>query len=273
MRLGSVVAAATGAAALLLLGSGARAQVTYTLYDAAMGGRPGDQPWLRQGNTGGTETGPSAGSPFTNLNTTASNTLQNGYSNYNLSLAPTLVNPAFPSLNRATGVTLTFTMRQADATGTLDPARPRAGFSVILLDNDRRGVEIGFQGDTLFTQAPGFLQPAAVTSGANITALTSALTTYTLTFTGDNYALTSGGTTLLNGTVQDYTGTPGLAGIVYNTPRYLFLGDNTTGAGASTDLSFVSVTVAAPEPGTLALVASGALGVLGLAVLRRRFAP
>jgi hypothetical protein len=275
------------AATLLFLSGGARvatAQTTQVLYDAASGVTPTASvpQWLTFGAVPNVAQTFTPGLPsFTRFDTTASEGTYAGYSNRNASVAPavtppfftltptTLVNPAFPNLDRAAGFNLQFTMRLNSETHAGNPVR--AGFSVILLGSDRLGVEVGFQSDTLFAQAPGFGSPAAESvSGAAISALTGAFTTYDLSIAGNTYTLRNGATTLLTGAVKDYTAATGFAGDVYRTPNFLFLGDDTTSASASTDLNFVRITTnaVAPEPASLALFGVVLPGVL--AARRRR---
>lgn len=271
-----------GLAAALLLLSGARiasAQSTTVLYDAASGVTPANfsPKWLEFGAfVSATQTFTSGTPSFTRLDTLATETTYAGYSNYSATanlfpptLTPTtFINPAFPNLERSTGFNLSFTVRLNSETHTGNPVR--AGFSVILLGSDRQGVEIGFQSDTLFAQAPGFGAPAAESvTGAAVSALTGAFTTYDLSIMGNTYTLRNGVNTLLTGTIKDYTAATGFAGDVYRTPNFLFLGDNTTSAAASTDLSFISITTnaAAPEPASMALF--GAI-LPGYMLVRRR---
>jgi hypothetical protein len=269
-----------GLAALLIL-SGARiasAQTTNVLYDAASGVTPSNftPKWLEFGAFISASQTFTAGTPsFTRLSTLGNEGTFAGYSNYNAtatlsppSLTPTtFVNPVFPNLDRTAGFNLRFTIRLNSETHTGNPAR--AGFSVILLGSDRQGVEIGFQSNTIFAQAPGFGTPTESNGEAIIPALTGAFTTYDLSITGNTYALRNGATTLLTGAVKDYTAATGFAGDVYRTPNFLFLGDDTTSASASTDLSFISITAnaAAPEPASLALV--GAI-LPGFVLARRK---
>ncbi len=214
---------------------------------------------------------------FTRLDSSASLGTYAGYSNRMGTVTPAgtppffaltpgaFVNPAFPTLDRTSGFTLSFTIRQNSQTS----ASPvRAGFSVILLGSDSLGVEIGFAGDTLFSQAPGFTTAAESVTGANITTLTGALTNYTLNITGNNYVLSTGNTLLLGGTIKDYTGATGFAGNIYRSTNFVFLGDDTTSASGNTDFAFVAISTA-PEPTT-----GGLCGVLlasgGTLLVRRK---
>jgi len=276
---------------LLLTGAIAAATVSLTglpaanaqtLYDGTAGGTPPSQGSFVLGNVGvtpATETY-NAVQKFTTLDSTASIGTYAGYSNYNVApSAPpvffhptTLVNPTFPALDRTTGFTLHFTAQVLDEnhSGNAD----RAGFSVVLLGSDHQGIEIGFQNGGVFSQSTAFTQ-AETDFSPTLAGLVSSLTSYDLTILGGSYSLTSGGSTLLTGAVRDYSGvTPGLGTSVYSTPNFLFLGDDTSSAGATTNLAAVSITLpsaSAPEPGSAALLALGlALPMACRLRLRRR---
>ena len=84
--------------------------VTITLYDGAAGTTPNSYtstPYLNFGNMGGSQT---ASGGVTNLDTSSSESVQAGYSNYNSS---GLVNSLFPVLDNNAGYTLSFTMKVA----------------------------------------------------------------------------------------------------------------------------------------------------------------
>lgn len=120
--------------------------------------------------------------------------------------------------------------------------RDRAGFSVIVLAADRRGVELGFWTNLVFAQndAPLFThgEEAAHDFAAGFTDLV-------LSLRGERYTLFADGAPLLVGPVRDYTAFSGFPD-VYETPNFLFLGDNTTSAAAEVVLSSV-VLVPAPH--------------------------
>ena len=262
---------------LLLFAIPVSAQTT-VLYNATAGTTPGAQGSLVLGNVGAVpatetfQTGPPA---VANLNSSANQSTYAGYSNYNVSPAAPLlgfttttpVNPAFPALNAANGFTLSFTMQLVSESHTNND---RAGFSVLLLGSDKKGIEIGFQSGGVFSQSTAFTQ-AETNFGPTLPSLLASLTAYDLRIQGSTYTLLTGNTTLLTGAVRDYTGAAGFGSEVYRTSNFVFLGDDTTSAGANINLARVSITAntAAPEPG------SGLLALLGAALpaaawLRRR---
>lgn len=118
----------------------------------------------------------------------------------------------------------------------------RAGFSVIVLAADRRGVELGFWTNLVFAQndAPLFThgEEAAHDFAAGFTDLV-------LSLRGERYTLFADGAPLLAGPVRDYTAFSGFPD-VYETPSFLFLGDNTTSAAAEVVLASV-ILVPAPH--------------------------
>jgi hypothetical protein len=243
--------------------------VTTVLYDSSLGGTPGSgaNPYLSFNNpdAGSSQTFIS-GAAGTNLNTF--NTVVNpflptnessraGYSNYTTSGG--IVNSAFPVLDRITGYTLSFTFKANSQTNNGTNGDFRAGFSAIILGNDNRGIEIGFRKQN--TKVVGLTPDIFSQNDSNFNSLGEQnntigtildnLNTYQLNVLGNTYQLTSGGNTLLTGLVRDYTGATGPLSSVYRTPNFIFLGDNTTSAGASVDITNISITTNAtsvPEP-------------------------
>ncbi|MHC1766215.1 MAG: hypothetical protein AB9869_18265 [Verrucomicrobiia bacterium] len=125
-----------------------------------------------------------------------------------------------PGLDRAQGFSLLFTA-QLDA--ETHNSTHRAGFSVILLADDKQGIELGFWADTIFAQSDAPL----FTHGEDASfPTTDSLTAYALTLLGTNYVLRANGVPLLSGPVRDYTEFGGLVS-PYRIPNFLFLGDNT----------------------------------------------
>ncbi|NJK53879.1 MAG: hypothetical protein HC936_15720 [Leptolyngbyaceae cyanobacterium SU_3_3] len=132
--------------ATVLLGSA-------SLYNSTLGNAPDQQGWLSYTNlkiesgipTPGTST-QSATTSGTVLNTTADSKNYAGYSNYDV--AQQQVNPTFPALDRASGYSLSFSLQLLSESRTNEN---RAGFSVIALSSDQRGIELGFQQTTATT--------------------------------------------------------------------------------------------------------------------------
>jgi hypothetical protein len=167
-----------------------------------------------------------------------------------------------PTLDRTTGYTVSFTAQvlsenhttsgTADKNG--DGIADRAGFSIIVLSSDKKGIELGFWNNEIWAQEDGTTQanPSTDPSASNNQLLfthaegatfntTASLIAYDLIVLGDTYTLSTGGTTILSGKLRDYTAV-NLIPNPYKTPNLIFLGDGTTSASAKVKLSAVSVT-------------------------------
>jgi hypothetical protein len=184
------------------------------------------------------------------LNTTAVTSEQAGYFGTTNALLQ------IPVLDRTTGYTLTFDVR---INAENHPDTDRAGFSVIVLGNDNKGVELGFWSNEIWAQTDSPLFTHGTGAAFNTT---SGVIRYDLNILGSTYALSSGGSPITSGAVKDYSS----FGAPYTTANFLFFGDNTTSADGSSFLSYVAVTV--PEPGTVALLVAAA--VAAAVLLRRR---
>jgi hypothetical protein len=167
---------------------------------------------------------------FVRLDTTASSAIQDGYGRLE------------PLLDSTPGFRLDFTAKLESETHS---DTNRAGFSVIVTDQNKHGVEIGFWSDQVWAQKLGFTHDTFKTFN------TTALTDYSLTIIGNTYKLSAGGTTLLSGDTvfYDADGLPFAPDVPYRTPNILFFGDDTTSAAARFDLKSVSI-VSVPEPAT-----------------------
>jgi len=151
------------------------------------------------------------------------------YAGYGL----TDVNP--PVLDRTAGYTITFevaVMNEAHNNSN------RAGFSIIALSNDTRGIELGFWQDSIWAQNG---PPNLFTRGESIAVDTTISRRYALAIKGDQYTLIANDVVLLSGVLRDYMS---FAGPIdpYETPNFLFFGDDTTAARARIKVSYVSLT-------------------------------
>jgi uncharacterized delta-60 repeat protein len=254
----------------------------FVLYDGTTNRTPDQSgaapnaPWLfyqdTKALTGGNATA------IANANGTqfsSDNSIYAGYSNYTTNLsnpfAPQLVaNPNFPTLNRTAGYVLTFkaqliseTTRTGGADKNLDGVDDRAGFSVILLSSDNKGIELGFWANRIWAQEDGSTQKnpsqepdttptnpfrTFFTQAESATFDTTTLTDYSLAILGDTYTLsTASGTVILSGRLRDYSAfQPQSLGPVqppnpYNKPNFVFFGDNTPQAGATFRLEQVAI--------------------------------
>ncbi|MGF1569518.1 MAG: choice-of-anchor L domain-containing protein [Nodosilinea sp.] len=212
-----------------------------SLYQASLGTAPDSQTWLSFTNlSGATQTASSAG---TTLSTTSSNSIYAGYSNFaSPPAAPTLVNPNFPVLNATDGFSLSFQMQLLAESRT---NQDRAGFSVIIVTSDAaKAIELGFQ-RTAATMGKIFAQDDGANlfkAAENVSFDTTASTDYTVSVQGNTYKLLANGTQILTGSLRDYRPfTSTTAPDPYETPNFVFLGDDTTSAQASFNLSQVVV--------------------------------
>jgi hypothetical protein len=260
VRLFPLFVAASALGSTLLLSRPAAAQVV--LYDGSQNTLPGAQGWTSVVIPPATQT-VSGGATTLDTFTSGSNALQAGY----------LRTTSF-ALDRTAGFTVRFDAQLLNETHA---SNDRAGFSVIVLSNDMQGIELGFwnnevwaQSGALFTHAEGAaFNTTAAGSGA------AGTIRYDLTFQGNSYSLfaNGGATPILTGAVRDYTAFTGSPD-PYETPNFLFFGDNTTSARGSFRLAQVTVATspatAAPEPGTFTLVLVGGIAVAHRFVKRRR---
>lgn len=223
------------AAVVIALGPSTAQSALVSLYDGS--GLPASQPWLVFGSDGfdATQAITAAG---TRLQTSTG--VRAGYSNY-IPLIGTPKNPAFPVLDRAKGFELSFS---AQLISEAHANNDRAGFSVILLGSDQKGIELGFWDNEIWAQSASPL----FTHSTGTFVDTTQARNYRLRIVGDDYSLLEGNNSLLNGSVEDYTA---FGSAPYTLPNYLFLGDNTTSANADVVIGPVSLQsdlTAVPEP-------------------------
>lgn len=141
-------------------------------------------------------------------------------------------------LNRINGFSLLFTVQ---VLGEAHASQDRAGFSVLLLGEDARGIELGFWTNTIFAQSDSPL----FTHAEDTNYTTTASVEYALTMQSTRYSLAANGRAILTGPVRDYSAFNGLIN-PYRTPNFLFFGDDTTSA-AGAFLLKKAVLVTAPE--------------------------
>jgi hypothetical protein len=221
---------------------GANAQV---LFDAAWNTLPASQGW-----TFGA-LGP-AGQTLTNgsveLDSTVPGAIQAGYTR----IAPS-------PLNRTNGFTFLFSAQVR----TENHSSPnRAGFSVIVLGADKLGIELGFWTNLIFAQA----QTPLFTHAEDVSFTTSTgHVNYTLTFQAAHYVLRADGILILTGPLRDYSAFTGFPD-VYETPNFLFLGDDTSSATAVAGIRRVALV----QPPSLKQISPGAMTWTGVSNLAYR---
>jgi len=212
---------------------------------------------------------------LTTLDTTADIGEASGFFTHD-PLSGVQVHPSAPTLDRSAGFLLRFDLQLFDEVHNArddnnDGLFDRAGFSVIAVAQDLLAIELGFldNGDgtwrvfayeddspnagDIFTQAESHqLSDAEV----------GALTKYELSVLGSGYSLAADGTTILSGSLRDYTAYNPFPD-PYDKPNMIFLGDDTSSASSSSALGLITVG-AVPEPGTWLLAASAAVMLTGV---------
>lgn len=216
---------------LFALSTTAASAAGVVLYDGALGGTPDSQLMIYQG-IGGVQ---SSTNGVTTLNTTLSSAVQAGYQP-----KPGVL----PSLDRAQGFTLQFTTQlisesHSNSDRNNDAIDDRAGFSVIALASDQRGIELGFWSDRIWAQAGGGAGDGALFTQAEGAPIDTTVTrTYELAIQGTTYRLSSGNTVILSGPLRNYSS----FGVPYSLGNFIFLGDNTTSASAIVRISSILAT-------------------------------
>jgi hypothetical protein len=160
----------------------------------------------------------------------------------------------YPKLDRASGYQVIFTVQIMSETH-ISP--DRAGFSLLVESNDKRGIELGFWGDEIWAQEGGTLQPFTHAEGTTFTTTTD-LVAYRLSVLGNSYALAVNGSTVLSGPLRDYAVSPPPPQPLnpYNTPNLIFLGDDTSAAQARIKFRYAAVINAPPFAVYLPLVSN-----------------
>lgn len=216
--------------ALGLAGSAA-AQV---LFDGGLGTPPSGQGWT-----------------FLALPSLASETFADGAARLDTTVSGSIFagwsRQAPVALDRSTGfsVEMEFLLESESHAST-----NRAGLSMIVLGQDRKGLELGIWTNRVWVQAdsPMFTQgegaEAEVTGGWR---------TLRLSVAGDAYRVSLDGAEVLGGVVRDYT--PFVGAIdPYETSNFLFIGDDTTSARGAYQLRKVELILGGGVPPALRVV-------------------
>ncbi len=149
--------------------------------------------------------------------------------------------PLMPMLDPVLGFTLKFEVQWVQESSENGD---ESGFSMILICNDRKGLELGFRSGEIRVRNDS----SAVAAGESTKIDTASLISYTLIIQGQGYYLCAGGDdpdkAILSGPLRDYT-VDGSAFFpdVYNTSDFLFFGDSSTVAGAEINLASVRVRI------------------------------
>ncbi len=220
------------------------------LYNGASNTTPDRQGWLAFGTTPTSIATQTVQPGMTMLNSSGAG--KGGYSNYR-SIQASLVNSAFPVLNRAQGYSVSFQVRlnseshSGDSNG--DGFSDRAGFSLTALSSDRQGIELGFWPNEIWAQRGG-TGSSLFTHDPTKRAFfsTTSLVSYDLLVLGNDYYLSAKNSIILQGALQNYTAfNASAAGLPYNpytTPNFLFLGDNTSSGASNSTIAKLAVNTA-----------------------------
>lgn len=167
----------------------------------------------------------------------------------------TPVNGAFPVLDPGQGFAVEFDLAIALEQSNAN----RAGFSVTVISNDlSKGLEIGFKeaglnSDYIFAQNAN-LNAASEGERSVLPLEIQVAQRYRLAMQGSSYTLSVNGTTLLTGTLRDYSFDPTLSSPPfpeavnpYETPNFLFFGDNTDQGYADFTLGRVALVSLPPS--------------------------
>jgi len=172
-----------------------------------------------------------------------------GYSNYTVDLSSVSLNDptnitfspvdvTFPVLDSAGGYSLTFDLAINAESSVAD----RAGFSLLVVGNDTRAIELDFKADRIFAQAAAFGAAETVLPSFNLANRNS----YKLNVANGGYTLFGNGSPLLSGALRNYdfdpaASDPPLPANPYATPNFIFAGDLTDGGSSRTTLGPISL--------------------------------
>jgi hypothetical protein len=155
-----------------------------------------------------------------------------------------------PALDRSKGFVVVFSVQVAaeehagsDKNG--DGVGDRAGFSLIVLSSDTRGIELAFWPDEIWAQNDGAAEPppndnTLFTHGEGVRFDATQMTDYVLMVKGEAYSLLHERQQILSGRLRDYRP---YGQFPYILPNFLFLGDDTSTASATIRLAHVGVLV------------------------------
>jgi hypothetical protein len=221
------------------------------LYNGALGTTPDQQGWLKFRTDGASA--PTTASNKTTFDTSAGQTEKGGFANYDATTFMP-VNAGFPSLNRASGYTVSLDMKVLAESHS---SNNRSGVGLIVLSSDLLGVELEFWSNEVWVQSGADFLHA---EGAAFNT-TAANTTFDLAVHGSTYDVfvNGSGTPLLSGNLRNYSA----FGPPYVLPSFVFLGDDTTSASGAFEFSRLAVTV--PEPAM-----AGTSCIIALLARRRR---
>jgi hypothetical protein len=209
---------------------------TLILYDAASGTIP--SPPLMNFN----DFPPGVALPTFSDGTTVMDTTISGRDTYAGWIATGATTPGFPILDRTAGFQVNFVIQVENESHTNNN---RAGFNVIILSEDAKGIELAFWQNEIWAQNDDTTGGLFKHGEGIAFATTTGLKDYQLMIANDTYTLAANTETILTGPLRDYKNFDGFPD-PYQTPNFLFFGDNTTSAESRVRLGLVSVTGTEP---------------------------
>lgn len=209
---------------------------TLVLYDSASGAIPG-APLMHF-----TDFPPGAAVPVFSDDVAILDTSRSAKDTYAGWASTEATTPGSPILERTAGFQVDFILQVENESHSRNN---RSGFSLIVLGEDARGIELAFWENEIWAQSDSGTGGLFRHGEGVVFPTTNDTVRYRLTVTGDNYALAANDESILTGPVRDYSDFDGFPD-PYQTPNFLFLGDNTTSAQARVWLRFVSVTGTEP---------------------------
>jgi len=230
---------------------------TFVLYDASSGATPSNALMAF------TDFPPGAASITFFDNATVLDTTASGSDTFAGWTSSQATTAGFPVLDRTMGIQVNFTLQVESESHSKDN---RSGFSVILLDQEAKGIELSFWRNEIWAQNDGSTGGLFTIGEGTMFSTGAGLTDYQLTIDGGMYTLTANALPLLSGPVRDYSSFEGFPD-PYETPNFLFLGDDTTSGQSRTRLSFVSVTGSEPVFPALAMTSTNTSSPLPTATL------
>ncbi len=221
------------------------------LFDANLGTPPSEQGWpFFPDPLLGHSVTEMAGNDVTVLDSRNPITDRAGYFSID-PLVGIFAHPNVPSLNRQTGYSIAFEIRiqaehHADGPGgddNGDGLADRAGFSLSAISSDIFGVELSFWEDRIWIKDDDTRSPDDLFTQAEGVSwdTTADLTEFELQVMGSRYRLRANSALdpLLSGPLRDYRRFEGPIN-PYETPNFLFFGDNSKRAEAAVEIARIS---------------------------------
>ncbi len=213
---------------LVARSSASSAEANTVLYDANLGTLPNAQSF-----------------DFQNIGVSAEQRYEDGRTildtDGNLGDYAGYVGKNMPVLDRQEGYELSFVIQ---VLAESHDNYHRSGFSLITLDKEAVGIELAFWKDQIWVQDDDDMM---FEHAEGVAYDTTVNTFYTLRIEGETYKLWANGQPLLSGAVRDYKPYEGAID-PYETPNFLFLGDDTTSAGGETAIAYVALSSDATQP-------------------------